>query len=67
MFLGLRMNVGVSRSDFRQAFGLEIDGVYGAVIQRLRNEGLLEAAEGRIFLNERGMDLSNYAMAQFLQ
>ena len=66
MFLGLRMNAGVSRSDFRQAFGLEIDGVYGPVIQRLRNEGLLEAAEGRIFLNERGMDLSNYAMAQFL-
>lgn len=67
MFLGLRMNAGVSRTEFRQAFGLEIDGVYGQTIQRLRDEGLLEAAEGRIFLNERGMDLSNYAMALFLQ
>ena len=67
MFLGLRMNAGISRNEFRQAFGIEIDGVYGAVIQKLRSEGLLEAAEGRIFLNDRGLDLSNYAMAQFLQ
>lgn len=66
MFLGLRMREGTSRSAFEQEFGISIDGVYGEVLQKLREEELLEVQAGRIKLTERGMDLGNYCMAQFL-
>lgn len=66
MFLGLRMNVGVTREDFAKCFSCSIESVYGEAIKHLRQEALLEVAEGRIFLTDKGMDLSNYALAHFL-
>lgn len=66
MFLGLRMKEGVSRAEFARCFGVQIEAVYLEVLQQLKQEGLLEMAAGRIALTDRGMDLSNYAMAKFL-
>jgi oxygen-independent coproporphyrinogen-3 oxidase len=66
MFLGLRMNEGVTRADFERNFGVPIEAVYLEVINKLRHQGLLQMVEGRIFLTDRGMDLANYAMAKFL-
>ena len=66
MFLGLRMNAGVSRIDFEKNCGVQSEAVYLEVIRKLKAEGLLESAEGRIALTDRGMDLANYVMAQFL-
>ena len=66
MFLGLRMNAGVTREDFAKCFSCSIESVYGETIKHLRQEALLEVAEGRIFLTDKGMDLSNYALAQSL-
>ncbi len=66
MFLGLRQNAGISREDFYQAFGKPIDGVYQDALLQLKKEGLLETREGRIFLTEQGLDLSNYALSKFL-
>ena len=66
MFLGLRMNRGVTRDDFSNCFGCNIEGIYGPQLKKLKEEGLLQVEEGRIFLTEQGMDLSNYALAEFL-
>lgn len=66
MFLGLRMNQGVSRQDFERTFGCSIEGIYNAPLKKLRQEGLLLTEAGRITLTEKGMDLSNYALAHFL-
>lgn len=66
MFLGLRMNQGVSRQDFERTFGCSIEGIYNASLKKLRQEGLLLTEAGRITLTEKGMDLSNYALAHFL-
>ena len=66
MFLGLRMNQGVLRDDFEKTFGCNIEGVYGDVLKKLRGEELLTIEGGRIYLTEKGMDLSNYALAEFL-
>lgn len=66
MFLGLRMNRGVKRTDFTDTFGCSIEAVYGDVLKRLREEALLVLDGGRFYLTERGQDLSNYALAQFL-
>ena len=66
MFLGLRMNRGVTRRDFEDTFGCRIDGIYGEVLKKLREEEMLVTENGRIFLTERGRDLSNYVLAHFL-
>ena len=66
MFLGLRMNSGVSRRDFEASFGIPIDGIYRQQMDYLKKQGLLEMKEGRIYLTDRGMDLSNYCMEKFL-
>lgn len=74
MFLGLRMTEGVSLEVFQKLFGCTMESVYGDVIQKNRQEGLLEIFSGsrtdedcvRLALTEFGIDVSNYVMAQFL-
>ena len=66
MFLGLRMTEGISREEFRETFETEVDALYGSILKKLCAQKLLEAKEGWIFLTERGTDVSNYVLAQFL-
>lgn len=66
MFLGLRMVRGVSAAKFGHIFGSPIEDVYGEAIERLRQQGLLVRDGDGIRLTERGLDVSNYAMSQFL-
>ncbi|MCI5492703.1 MAG: radical SAM family heme chaperone HemW [Lachnospiraceae bacterium] len=66
MFLGLRMTEGITRQEFYQNFGVQIEGVYGQVLPQLVSEGLIEQKAGQIRLSERGMDISNYVLSQFL-
>ena len=47
-----------------------MEAVYGEVIKRLLKEGLLEASaqtDSHIRLTEYGLDVSTYALAEFLQ
>lgn len=66
MFLGLRMMCGISRTEFTRLFGCRIEEVYGEVIERLCRQGLLLQENDCISLTDRGIDVSNYAMSQFL-
>ncbi len=65
MFLGLRLTEGVGRREFWQTFGVDVEEVYGAVLGKMRAQGLLETDE-RIRLTNYGRDVSNYVMAEFL-
>ena len=47
-------------------FGISIDAIYREVIDELKVQELLVVKNGQIFLSEKGMDLSNYAMSRFL-
>ena len=66
MFLGLRMRDGFYRDVFTQAFGIPIEAVYGDALNHLQQEELLLKREGRIYLTDKGMDLNNYVVAQFM-
>ncbi len=66
MFLGLRLTEGVSADAFCKAFGRKITDVYGEVLLRNVEDDLLAVTEGSYHLTDRGMDVSNYVMAQFL-
>lgn len=67
MFLGLRMNEGVTREAFERAFGISIDAIYKDTIDSLKKQELLVVKDGHIYLSERGKDVANYVMAQFLR
>lgn len=69
MFLGLRLTDGIEAEAFEAAFGKTLQEMYGGVIGKNTADGLL-AWDGperkRLLLTERGLDVSNYVMAQFL-
>lgn len=66
MFLGLRKIDGIRRSDFYEMFSTDIEAVYGQIITALRNQGFMGAKEGRLFLTDIGIDVSNQVLAKFL-
>ena len=66
MFLGLRMMSGVEEQAFSERFGTGVDTVYGDTIAKLCADGLLVREQGHLRLTLRGIDISNYVMAQFL-
>ncbi|SDB11800.1 oxygen-independent coproporphyrinogen-3 oxidase [Pseudobutyrivibrio sp. YE44] len=66
MFLGLRKINGIARSDFYQIFDIDIEAIYGPIITALRNQGFMDAKEGRLFLTDIGIDVSNQVLSKFL-
>lgn len=66
MFLGLRMMRGVSGSEFMSRFGHNLWNVYGNVLTELQEQGLIEVEAPQIRLSERGIDVSNRVLAEFL-
>ncbi len=72
MFLGLRLTEGIREEDFRKTFGRSIEEIYPGVVDQFVRQGLLsyepgdEPGKGRIALTERGLDVSNVVMAEFL-
>ncbi|MBR2696616.1 MAG: oxygen-independent coproporphyrinogen III oxidase [Parasporobacterium sp.] len=66
MFLGLRMNGGIRKQEFFDTFGQDFDFTYGPVVYELKTKGLLEELDGRVFLTDRGVDVSNVVLAEFL-
>lgn len=66
MFLGLRKTAGISRKEFEETFKTPVEAVYGDIILRFQKERLLAMREGRIYLTDRGMDVANYVMSEFL-
>lgn len=66
MFLGLRMTDGIEKNRFYKTFGFTTDFIYGDVIRFLKEEELIDETPVRLALTDRGLDLANYVMAQFL-
>lgn len=66
MFLGLRKMEGVSKARFLEIFGCSMESLYGEILIKLQVEGLLNVGPDAVYLTERGIDLSNYVMSQFL-
>ncbi len=66
MILGLRMTRGISETEFRNRFGISFMDQYGAVFEKYHSYGLMDRKDGRIFLTDDGLSLSNTIMAEFL-
>lgn len=66
MFLGLRKMEGVSKERFLTEFGCGMEEIYGEVLTKMYHDGLLEECGDYVRLTERGIDVSNYVMSEFL-
>lgn len=66
MFLGLRVIKGVSEKDFFNFFNKEIKAVYGKVLDKYISSGHIKYVDGYYSLTEKGIDVSNVILADFL-
>ncbi len=66
MMLGLRLVRGISFEDFKTRFGKDFFSVYGNTAEKFAALGLLEFSNGRCRLTERGIDVSNAVMCEFI-
>lgn len=66
MILGLRLLDGIDEGEFLKRFGKELYEIYGKQIEESITQGLLMKSDGRIFLTEKGIDLSNRVFVKFL-
>ena len=65
MMLGLRLDTGVSISEFEARFGASPIDVYREELAELQPTGLVETVDGSIRLTDRGRFLSNEVFVRF--
>lgn len=66
MFLGLRCMRGISIAEFRRKFDKDIYDLYGNVIEKYATSGHMIVDGDRIYLSDKGIDVSNTIMAEFM-
>lgn len=66
MFLGLRMNEGVSISRFYQKFNISINEVFGQTLSDIMEKELIKKSEDYYSLTERGKVIGNEVFEAFL-
>ncbi len=66
MFLGLRLAKGVLVTDFYDRFGVELIDVFEKQVQKNISFGLLKYDNLYLRLTDKGLDLSNRVMGDFL-
>ena len=65
--LGLRKIEGVDRKAFVKRFGTDFAIVFSQAVKNLENMGWLTQDEGHIRLTDRGLDMQNSALMEFME
>lgn len=66
MFMGLRLVEGIEKKRFFNRFKKDINDIYGKEINCLLKENLVEQNEEKIWLTQRGIDVSNIVFERFV-
>lgn len=66
MFMGLRMIDGINLKIFKKRFGKDVFDIYDEVIKNNIKKGLLVVDSEKLYLSEKGIELSNYVMSDFI-
>ncbi len=67
MFMGMRMSEGILENDFYSRFKTDIYDVYGRELKSLVHDGLVISENGRLYLSDRGIDVSNQIFEKFIK
>lgn len=66
MIMGLRLIEGVSKEEFKNTFKIEMDDIFGLVLDKHKKQGLLTEKNGNIKFTKKGLDLSNIVYVDLL-
>lgn len=66
MFLGLRKTEGISKTKFMNNFTFCVEDIFGKTIKKYINNKLLIDNGEFLRLSDRGLDISNYVISDFL-
>lgn len=66
MFMGLRLNVGVSRAHFRARCAIDMEAVFGQTLMELAELDLIEYDADAVRLTARGRMLGNQVFERFV-
>ncbi len=66
MFLGLRLMKGISIERFNELFDEDIYNIYGDIIHKYKEIGLLIIDEDNIRFSDSGIDVSNQILSEFI-
>ena len=66
MFLGLRLIDGISKQAFTKKFTFTVEEIFGDVVKKHINNELLIDNGDFLKLSDRGLDISNYVLSDFL-
>lgn len=65
-FLGLRMTVGVSKTEFSSRFGEKFEKVFEKSLLKFKKLGMIEEKDDRICLSKKAISVSNQVMCEFI-
>lgn len=66
VYLGMRMIDGISADGFRAKFGVKIEDVFAMPLEKNMALGLIIHDGDRYRLSDRGIDVSNVVLSEFL-
>lgn len=66
VFMGMRKSDGISEREFARRFSVGIYDVYGKVLREKIEKGLIIKKNDRLLLSDRGIDISNYVLCDFV-
>lgn len=66
VFLGLRQCSGINIKEFEKRFLVSFEQIYGAITDKFVNGGFLVLDNDMLYLTEKGMDVSNSIMSEYI-
>ena len=66
IFMGMRMNEGISENEFERRFGTQIHEMYGAELDKFINGGFIIYENGRYKFTDKGRNVSNSILCEFV-
>lgn len=66
IFMNLRKKMGFSKNRFKERFRKDVYSVYGEIILKHKNNELIIDDGCNIYLSSKGIEVSNYVMADFV-
>ena len=65
--MGMRMNIGINIYEFKRRFGISIQDKYVEILDKFKNGGFIEMADGCIRFTDKGRDVSNSILCEFAE
>lgn len=66
MFMGLRKTCGISEKEFFSMFDADVFSVFGAPLEKYISQGVIIRKNGRIYINEKMLYISNLILCDFV-